>query len=76
MSVTTINLCGNILLKSVKMHFFLVMPKFWGFKKSINLFTGFKIHFFLKIGTPEIVKNRFSQKKVSEINFFEEKCDF
>ena len=76
MSVTAINLCGNILLKSVKMHFFLVIPKFWGFKKSTNLFTGFKIRFFLKIGTSEIVKNRFSQKQKVKLNFFEEKCDF
>ena len=76
MSVTTINLCGTILLKSVKMHF-LVIPKFWGFKKSTKLFTGFKIHFFLKIGTPEIAKKRFSEKKKeSEIIFFEEKCEF
>ena len=70
MSVTAINLCGNILLKSVKMHFFLVIPKFWGFKKSTNLFTGFKIHFFLKNGTPEIVKNRFNQKKKKVKLFF------
>ena len=28
-------------LKSVKMHFFLVIPKFWGFKKSTTFFTGF-----------------------------------
>ena len=41
----------------------MVIPKIWGFKKSTNLFTGIKIHFFLKIGTPEIVKNRFSQKR-------------
>ena len=52
-----------------KIAFFLVIPKFWGFKKSTNLFTGFKIHFFLKIGTPEIVKNRFSQKKKLKLNF-------
>ena len=57
-------------------YIFLVIPKFWGLKKSTNLFTGFKIHFFLKIGTPEIIKNRFSQKKGSENNFFEDKCDF
>ena len=36
MSDTTINLCENILLKSVKM----VKPKFWCFKKSINFFHG------------------------------------
>ena len=82
MSVTTINLCGNILLKSVKMHFFLVIPKFWGFKKSTNLFTGFRIHFFLKIGTSEIVKNRFSQKKKVKLIFlkknviFDQNCIF
>ena len=57
-----------------KNTFFLLTPKFWGFKKSTNLFTGFKIHFFIKIGTPEIVKNRFSQKKKeSEINFLKKK---
>ena len=59
-----------------KNAFFLVIPKFWGFKKSTNLFTGFKIHFFLNIGTPEIVKNRFSKKKKVKFIFFEEKCDF
>ena len=31
MSDKTINVCGNTLLKSVKMHF-LVIPIFWGFK--------------------------------------------
>ena len=76
MSVTTINLCGNILLKSVKNAFFLVIPKLWGFKKSTNLFTGFKIHFFLNIGTPEIVKNRFSQKKKVELNFLKKNAIF
>ena len=56
-----------------KNAFFLVIPKFWGFQKSTNLFTGFKIHFFSKIGTSETV---LAQKKESEIIFFEEKCDF
>ena len=58
LSDTTINLCRNILLKSVKC-IFLVIPKFWGFKKSTNVFMGFRIHFILKIGTIEIVKNRY-----------------
>ena len=44
-------------------------------KKSTNLFTGFKIHFFLKIGTPEIVKNSFSQKKKMKL-FFGRKMQF
>ena len=63
-------------------YIFLVIPKFWGLKKSTNLFTGFKIHFFLKIGTPEIIKNRFSQKKEVKIIFlktnaiFDQNCNF
>ena len=32
MSDTTINLCGNILLKSVKMHFYLQYRNFGGLK--------------------------------------------
>ena len=76
LSVTAINLCRNILLKSVKMHF-LVIQKFWVFKKPNQFVHGAqKIHFFLKIGTSEIVKNRFRQKKESEIKVFEDKCDF
>ena len=63
MSDTTINFYRNILLKSVKNAFFLVIPKFWGFKKSTNLFIGFRTHFILNIGTLEIVKNRFRQKR-------------
>ena len=42
---------------------FLVIPKFLGFKKSINMFMGFRIHFILNTGTLEIVKNRFRQKE-------------
>ena len=68
MSDTTINFYGNIMLKSVKMHF-LVIPKFWGFKKSIYFFTGFIIHFGFQTGTLEIVKNYFSQKE-SKIYYF------
>ena len=48
----------------------MVIPKLWGFKKSTNLFMGFRSHPFLKIGTLEIVKNRFRQKKENEIIFF------
>ena len=36
------------------------------FKKSSNFFMGFRIHFFLKIGTLEMVKNRLA-KNESEI---------
>ena len=81
MSVTSINFCGNILLKSENC-IFLVIPKFWGLKKSSNLFTGFTIHFFLKIGTPEIVKNRFSKKNKVKLHFlkknalFDQNCIF
>ena len=42
MSDIKINLCGNI----IKMHFFMVIPKFLGFKKSTAFFTGFRIIFF------------------------------
>ena len=82
MSVTTINLCGNILLKSVKMHFSGNTEICFFFKKSTNLFTGFKIHFFLKIGFSEIVKNRLSQKKKVELivlkknAIFDQNCNF
>ena len=38
MSDTTINVCGNIMFKSVKC-IFLVIPKIWGFKKSTAFFT-------------------------------------
>ena len=48
---------------------------FFFFKKSSNFFTGFRIHFFLKIGTLEMVKNRLA-KNESEILFFEGKCEF
>ena len=58
MSDTTINWCRNILWKSVKMHFS-GNTEIWGFKKSTNMLMGFRIHFILKIGTLEIVKNRF-----------------
>ena len=54
---------------------FLDIPKCWGFKKSSFCFMGNRIHFVLKIGILEIVKNRFS-KQDSEIYFFEENCDF
>ena len=36
---------------------------------------GIRIHFILKIGTLEIVKNRFKQKE-NEIKFFKEKMGF
>ena len=72
---TTINLCGNILLKPVKMHFSGNTENIGVLKKSTNFFTGFRIHFFVKIGTLGTLMNRFSQKE-SEISFFEEKCDF
>ena len=48
MSDTTKNWCRNILLKSVKMHFFLVIPKFWVFIKSTNLYDGVQNSFHLK----------------------------
>ena len=70
LSGTTIYLCGNILLKSLKMHFsgntdFFIFFFFWGGGgiNSSNFFTGFRIHFFLSIDTLEIVKNHFSQKR-------------
>ena len=53
-----------------------------GFKKSTNLFMGFRIHLILKIGTLEIVKNRFRQKKKMKFNFlkkngmFDQKLQF
>ena len=80
MSDTTINLCRNFLLKSVKMHFS-GNTEIWGFKKSNNLFMGFRINFILKIGTLEIVKNCFRQKKM-KYNFlkkngiFDQKLQF
>ena len=58
MSDTTINLCGNILLKSVKC-IFLVIPKFWDSKKSAYFSRGSEFISFFKIGILEIVKNRF-----------------
>ena len=58
-SDSTIFFCGNIILKSVKMHFFLVIPKVSGFKKSTYFFTGFRIHFGFLTGTLEIVKKTF-----------------
>ena len=63
MSDTTKNLCRNILLKSVKMHFSGNTEIFRGLKNLTNLFMGFRIYFILKIGTLEIVKNRFRQKR-------------
>ena len=62
MSDTTIKFCGNIKLKSVKMDF-LVIPKFWGFKKPPYFSTGFRINFGFQTGTLEIVKNHLSQKR-------------
>ena len=68
-------------LKSVKMHFS-GNTKFWGFKKSTNLFIGFRIHFFLKIGTLDIVKNRFRIKKMKfiflkkKMGFLTKNCNF
>ena len=72
MSDTTMNLCGNIMLKSVKMHFS-VIPKFGVGLKGHSFFTGFRIRFIFQIGSLEIVKNRLA-KKESEINFLKEKC--
>ena len=67
LSDTTINLCGKILLKLVKMHFsWKTEFFFFFFLKTSNFFTGFRIHFFLKIGTLEMVKNRLA-KNESEI---------
>ena len=38
---------------------------------------GFRMHFFLKIGTLEIVKNRFSQFNFLQKNaIFDQKCNF
>ena len=62
MSGTTINVCGNIMLKSVKMHFSGYTGIF-GVLKSPHIFTGFKIHFEFKTGTLGIVKDDFSQKE-------------
>ena len=47
------------MLKSVKLHFS-GNTEIFG---STNMFMGFRIHFILKIGTIEIVKNRFRQKE-------------
>ena len=55
---------------SVKMHFS-GATEIWCFKKFTNFFTGFRIRFFLKIGTFEIVKNRFSQKRKWNLMFEE-----
>ena len=41
-----------------------------GFKKSTNLFMGFKIHLILKFGILEVVKKRFRQKHRNEFFFF------
>ena len=38
-------------------------------QKSSNFFMGFKIHFFLKNFTLEMVKNSFSQKRKCNLNF-------
>ena len=43
---------------------------------------GFRIHFILRIGTLEVVKNRFRQKKIMQFNFlkkneiFDQKLQF
>ena len=46
-----------------------------GFKKSTNFFTGFSIHFFVKIGTLGILKNRFSQNESEFFFFFKTKTN-
>ena len=61
MSDTTINLRENIIMfKSIKI-IFLVIPKFWGFKKVHSFFHGVENSSFFQIGTLEIMKNHFSQ---------------
>ena len=45
MSDTTMNLCGNIMLKSVKMHFS-VISKFGGGVKRPQLFHGVQNSFY------------------------------
>ena len=55
---TIIFFCGNIMLKSVKMHFF-GNTEILGFKKFL-FYTWFRIHFGFQTGTLEIVKNHFS----------------
>ena len=62
MSDTPINSCGKFLLKSVKMHIY-GNTKFLGLKKVLQFFHWVQNSFLLKIGTLEIVKNRFSQKR-------------
>ena len=62
MSDTTISLCGNILLKPVKMHFS-ANTEILGVKKVHLFFHGGQSSFLLKIGTLEIVKNRLSPKR-------------
>ena len=57
------------MLKSVKLHFFLIITKFWEFKKSTVsrfFFTGFRINFRFQTDALEILKNHFSQKKESK----------
>ena len=76
MADTTINLCGNNMLKSVKMHFFWYYRNCTVLKCPWPFFTGLRNHFFFQIGTVAIVKNRFKHKKKKKKYFLEEKCGF
>ena len=49
----------EVCIKSI----FLVIPKFWGFKKSTASFAVFRISFYFQSGALEIVKNCLSQKR-------------
>ena len=70
----------KILLKSVKMQFS-GNTEILEFQKGPIFFTGFRFHFFLKIGTFEIVNNRFAKTEVKfiflkKIASFDQKCIF
>ena len=58
---TTINLFGNIMWKSVKLHFS-VSTNIWDFLKVSRFFQGFRIQFCFQILTLEVEKYRFKPK--------------
>ena len=75
LSDTRMNLCGNILLKSVKMHFS-GNTEILVFYKVHQFFHGLQNSFLFLNGTFDIVKNRFSQKKKVKLNVLKKKCEF
>ena len=75
MSDTTINLCGNILLKSVKMHFS-DNTEILGVKKVHQIFQGIQNSFLCKNWYSWDCKEPLWPKKKLKINFLKKNAIF